>query len=109
MVWWWCSGVFFALWMGATLATFGGHHFNTVLAAGCKYTVEPSQVYSWFEHQRSQFGNKIEWFKNDVRGSIVVGRFELGRSCASMQSSSSRSRMPLFKKCIRWGKPHPAA
>ena len=67
--------------MGATLATFGGRHFNTVLTIGCKHPVEPSQVYSWFGHQSSQFGHKIEWFKNDVRGFSGESRFsdQMGR------------------------------
>jgi len=79
--------------MGATLATFGGRHFNTVLAVGCKHSVEPSQVYSWFGRQRSQLHikrvhaqfNRVEALPMPtlalIHGFCLGGGLKLALSC----------------------------
>ncbi len=55
----------------------GGRHFGAVFAVGGKYTMKPCQVHSRLGHQRRQLGNEIQRLKDDVRGAIAVGRFEL--------------------------------
>ena len=47
------------------------------LLLGGGYAMVPSQGHSRFQHQRRQFGDKVQWLKADVRGAIAVGRFEL--------------------------------
>lgn len=68
----------FILVMLETFALFGRHHINTMLAVRGKYSVESGQVHSWLWHQGGQLGNEIQWFEDDVRRAIVVGRFEMG-------------------------------
>jgi len=79
---------------GAAFAAFGRHHIYPVFAVGRDYAVEPGQVYSRFRHQGSQLGNDIQRLKDDVRGSITVGRFELipdSFATWAKQSSSSQA------------------
>lgn len=62
---------------GAALSAFGRCHFNTVVAVGGKYAVEPCQVHSRLRRQRRQLSDEIQRIEDDVRGPVAVGRFEL--------------------------------
>jgi hypothetical protein len=42
-----------------------------------KNPVQSRQVHPGLRHQCRQFGNKIQWFENNLRGAIAVGRVEL--------------------------------
>jgi hypothetical protein len=62
---------------GMSSASFGRRHIDKVSAIWSKYSMEPCQVYPGPWHQRRQFADKIQRFKDDVGGSIVVRRFQL--------------------------------
>jgi hypothetical protein len=56
---------------GMSSASFGRRHIDTVSAIWTmrrsdKYSMEPCQVYSGLWHQRRQFADKIQRFKDDV-------------------------------------------
>jgi hypothetical protein len=94
----------FAFLSGAAFAAFARRHIYPVFAVGREYAVEAGQIYSRFRHQRRQLGNdklagkpicttriarrvehrdvrhEIQWLKDDVRGAIAVGHFELIRN-----------------------------
>ena len=40
---------------GASFASFGRRHINTVFAVGGKYAMKPDQVHAWFRDKRRQF------------------------------------------------------
>jgi hypothetical protein len=71
----WCFVISRLRWVA--FAPFGGCYIDTVFTVGRKHAMEPGQVYSGLGHQRRQLTDEIQQFKDDVRGPIAVGRFEL--------------------------------
>lgn len=67
----------FILMMLGTFAAFGRCHYETVIAIGCKYSMEACQVYSYLRNQCGQFGDKIQRLEDDVGGSVTIRCFEL--------------------------------
>ena len=67
---------------GTTLTAFSGRHFDTVFAVGAvrrsgEHAVKTCEIHSRFGNQSRQLGDEIQRLKYDMRGPIVVGRFEL--------------------------------
>ena len=48
----------------------------TVFEIWSKHSMKSCQIHSGFGDQRGQAGEKIQGFKDDVSGSIAIGRFE---------------------------------
>ena len=83
---------------GAAFAVFGRRHIYPVFAVGREYAVVPGRVYPRFLHQGSQLGNEIQRLKDDVRGAIAVGCFELIPGYSPRVSVTAVSLIPLDGK-----------